>query len=304
MHKKIKLFVSTLAAAAMLVLLPGSNAMTAKAEGNTYSVKYIGGDINNWRYVSGSTFEDGANHLGLVLLMSTDLKDGDNIVIYPGDVDPGKPLDLGSFKLSSLTVHQNVQVVVSTGGVKDCYVLAGANTAINGEVTYAHLYETTICTFNNNVLDMTLHLQTNDPHSNISCAGTVGCFRIDNSAGAPSGEYYSIPKNTMRYENGAIQFANWSAEPTEEYLQAKETANETPVTETPAASETPAATETPTANTANGSAPAAPVASAPSDEYDRVPKTGDNNNLVWPVSLIGIAAVLSAGSYRLYKKAN
>ena len=41
MHKKIKVLVSMLAAAAMLVLLPGANALTAKAEGNTYSLKYI-----------------------------------------------------------------------------------------------------------------------------------------------------------------------------------------------------------------------------------------------------------------------
>ncbi|MDE5587710.1 MAG: hypothetical protein K2J60_01025 [Acetatifactor sp.] len=283
MHKKMKLFVSMLAAVAMLVLLPGSNTMTAHAEeAKTYSIKYIGGNVNDWRYVPGSTFEDGASHRDLYYLLTYDLKDDDLIVIYPGDEVPnGKELDLSGFRLSNLTIYQNANVVIKTNGIKECYVLAGAYTAINGDVTFAHLYEATTCTFNNNVLDMTLHLQTNDPQSNISCAGTVGCFRIDNSVDRPSGEFYNIPKNTMRFYGGGIQFSNCLPEPTEEYLQAKA-----------AASQTTAAPE------------ATPAPAGDSSEYDKVPKTGESSQTVWLIGLVSAAAILFAGSYRLYKKTN
>lgn len=293
MHKKIKLFVSMLAAAAMLVLLPGSNALTANAaEGNTYSLKYLGGDINDWRYVSGSTFEDGMYHGSLYTLKTQHLKDGDNIVVYGGDVAPGKHLDLGDVKLNSLTVHQYTTAVIFTGGIKDCYVLAGAYTAINGDVTNATLYDNTTCTFNNNVLDMILYI-SDKPYSNISCAGTVGYFRIITNTDEPYGGFYDIPKNTMKLVDGTIQYGVWSSTPSDEYLQAK------------AAADGAAAAET-APNTSSGSSttPSTPAAGTSSDEYDRVPKTGDSNNVIWLVSLVGAAAILFAGSYGLYKKAN
>lgn len=296
MHKKIKLFVSMLAAAAMLVLLPGSNAMTAHAEeAKTYSLKYIAGDINDWRYVPGSTFEDGMYHWSLYNLKTADLKNGDLIVIYPGDEVPGdKGLDLSEFSLSNLTIHYNANVVIHTGGVKDCYVLAGACAAISGDVTNAHLYDNTTCTFNSNVLDMVLHIN-GDPHSNISCAGTVGMFRIlEDKINDTRGVFYDIPNNTMRYVDGTIQFANWSYQPTETYLQAKAAADATAASETAAASETPADT----------SASTTPAPGPSPDEYDRVPRTGDSSQTGWVIGLTGIAAVLFTGSYRLYKKAN
>lgn len=302
MHKRIKLFVSMLAAAAMLVLLPGGNAMTAHAEeAKTYSIKYFGGDINDWRYVPGNTFEDGMYHRELYYLKTENLKDGDLIVIYPGDNPGSKELDLSEFRLGNLTVYQNTQAVVKTNGIKDCYVLAGAYTAINGEVTNAHLYDNTTCTFNSNVLDMILHIN-DESHSNISCAGTVGMFRILNNADQTKGLFYDIPQNTMKYENGTIQFPQWSPNPTEAYLQAKAAADGT--TTGDSASTAPAAGDSAsTTPAAGGSASTTPTAGASADEYDSVPKTGDSSQTGWVIGLIGIAAVLFAGSYGLNKKA-
>ncbi len=238
MHKKIKLFVSMFVMAAMLVLLPGANALNANAEGNTYSLKYFGGSINDWRYVSGGTFEDGMYHRELYTLKALDLKDGDNIVVYGGDVSPAKDLDLGNVKLNSLTVYQNARAVVITGGIKDCYVLAGAYASINGAVTNAYLYDTTTCTFNNDVLDLTLYI-TDRPHSDISCAGTVGCYQTVSSIGASTGVYYDIPKNTMRVEKGGIQFPYWAPAPSAAYLEAK-AAGETTADSSAAPATTPA----------------------------------------------------------------
>lgn len=294
MHKKIKLFVSMLAAAAMLVLLPGGNSLTAHAEeAKTYSIKYIAGDVNDWRVVTGSTFEDGASHYELYSLKTYFLKDGDQVVIYPGDDFPSnKGLDLSGFKLGSLTIYQNTRTVIHVDSVKDCYVLAGASAAINGDVTNAHLYDNTTCTFNNNVLDMVLHIN-GEPHSNISCAGTVGMFEIlEDNTNNTKGTFYDIPKNTMIYKDGTIQFPNWSYQPTEAYLQAKAAADGTPTGDS--ASTTPAA---------DSSASTTPAAGTSADEYDSVPKTGDYSQTGWVIGLMGIAAVLFAGSYGLNKKA-
>lgn len=284
MHKKLKLFVSMLAAAAMLVLLPGRGVMTVSAEeAKTYSIKYIGGDINDWRYVPGSTFEEGMYHRELYYLKTEDFKEGDHIVIYAGETAPNMELHLDDFKLGSLTVYQNATVVIFTAGIRDCYVLAGAYAAINGDVTNAHLYDNVTCTFNNNVLDMVLHTGS-EPHSNISCAGTVGMFQVLEDPDNSKGIFYDIPKNTMRYTDGTIQFPNWAASPSEAYLQAKGTSAGT--------------------TTAPEATPAPAPAGDTSSEYDEVPKTGDNSLALWLTGLAGAAAVLFAGSYALYRKTN
>ena len=85
----------------------------------------------------------------------------------------------------------------------------------------------------------------------------------------------------MKYLDGTIQFSNWSPEPTEAYLQAKA-----------AASGTAAAPE------------ATPAPAGDSSEYDEVPKTGESSQVIWLIGLLGTAAILFAGSYRLYKKTN
>ena len=87
----------------------------------------------------------------------------------------------------------------------------------------------------------------------------------------------------MRYYGGGIQFPNWSPEPTEAYLQAKAAASETAA----APEATPEAT---------------PAPAGDSSEYDKVPKTGESSQAAWLIGLVGAAAVLFAGSYRLYKK--
>lgn len=292
MHKKIKLFVSMLAAAATLVLLPGGSAMTAKAAGNTYSLKYVGGETKSWCYVPGSTYDESLYPRGVDVLKVLDLQDGDNIVIYPGEAGPAKDLDLGGFKLNSLTVHQNANAAVITDGINECYILAGAYAAINGDVTSAQLYDNTTCTFNNNVLDMVLHYTGDKPQSNISCAGTVGCFQFAVGTNDPTGGFYDIPKGTMKLQDGTIQFPTWSGTPSEAYLQAKGGGTDSqPGTDTSA--DTPAAPE---------STPSTPAAGGSADEYDKVPKTGEDNYAFLLAGLTGTAALLFTASFFLYRK--
>ena len=276
MKKKLKALVSLLAAAAVLALLPGSNTLTAKAEeAKTYSVKFIGGEINDWRYVAGSTFDDTAYHREIYYL-NLDLKEGDAVVVYAGDTSPNKELHLADVKLGNLTIHQNASAIVFTGGVTDCYVLAGAYTAINGDVRNAYLYDTTTCTFNSNVLDMVLNI-SDAPHSNISCAGTVGHFRTVSSVGANTYEFYDIAQNAMRMVNGSYQITQYSPTPSDSYLQAMNS----------------------TSDTTAAPAPSSTTTSVSSDEYDKVPKTGEHSMVIW---FVCAAAVLFTGSYVLYRK--
>lgn len=280
MKKRIRSLVFTLVAAALLTLLPRSSAFTVKADGpETYSVAYIAGAYNEWRYQPGSVFDASKGHgaLGELLLK---LKDGDSVVIYQVD-DPAKELDLGSAKLGNLTVYQNASAIIFTGGVKDCYVLAGAYTAINGDVTTAYIYDapktaapTTACTFNNNVIDMNLYM-TRNPATNISCGGTVGHFHAtytDN--GDCYSDTYDFLAGQFSFVDGYFNVPGWAhgSGPSEEYLQAK------------------AAAETAQAPSAEKNA---------SDEYDKVPKTGDSSPAFW---LLLASAACFGGSCLLRKK--
>lgn len=275
MKKRIKSLVFTLAAIALLALLPGSNALTVKADGpETYSVAYVAYN-QEWRYQPGSVFDAPKGHGPLDELLLK-LKDGDSVVVYMCD-NPLKELDLGSVKLESLTIHQGVTAVVRTGGIKDCYVLAGAFTAVNGDVTTAHIYDVTTCTFNNNVLDMYLYL-SRDPKSNISCNGTVGYF---NASYADNGDYfaafYDIQAKQTIFEDGHFNVPDWAygPGPSEAYTKAK----------------------------AEASAGTAQKPSTdnkkPSDEYDKVPKTGDSNPVFW---MLLASAVCLGGSFLLRKE--
>lgn len=284
MKKRCKALVLTLMAAVLLVLLPPSNALTARAdEPATYSLKYFG--VGGWRCQPGSTYVDGVGD-GDLDYLNVYLKDGDSIVIYGGDT-PFDPLDLSAVKLNNLTIHQNTTVVVNTGGVKDCYVLAGCYCAVNGDVTNAYLYDTTVCTFNNNVLDMTLYVDGNVPQgTSISCYGTIGRFYVHSlTSDIGVGVFYDVKTNGLIVQDGkfCMPTEKYSPTPTEEYTKAMEGAD------APAAAPAPAPT------------PAAPSTSTSSDEYDRVPKTGDTSVSLW---LFLAAAAASAGSLLLQKKAN
>ncbi|MCI8434033.1 MAG: hypothetical protein HFH83_12740 [Lachnospiraceae bacterium] len=266
MKRRSKVFASLLAAAALL--LSAGNTLTVKAEEPvTYSVQYLGGEINQWRFLTGSTFDTTQAHMGADLL-PTLLKDGDLVVVYNGEDKPQKTLDLGSAKLGNLTVYQGATAIVTTGGVKDCYILADTYCAVNGDVTNAYLYDNATCTFNDNVLDMTLYIN-DKPHSNITCGGTVGRFYVYSlSADKSTNVFYDIAAGAMKMENGTFQipYDKYSPTPSEDYTNAMESASN-PV---PPAEDTPA--ETPAEST---------PAQTPADEYDHVPKTGDSTLYLW-----------------------
>ncbi len=257
--KKLRALVTMLAAVAFLALLPNGGALTAQAEEpTTYSVKYVGGDVNDWRFVKGSSFDTIENPRELYYLRER-LKDGDLLVIYSGDNDTVKELDLGDVQLSNLTIHNNALVAVMTGGIQDCYVLAGAAASVHGDVINAYLYDKVVCSFQNNVLEMVLYFDEQFS-SSLSVAGTVGHFHLeDPKRGNIYLEMYDIPAKTFAMKDGANQtpYDLVSLTPTEDYEKAlAEAAGASPDRE-PASS------------------------SDDSDEYDEVPKTGDSGVWIW-----------------------
>lgn len=279
MKKRSKAFVLSLAAAVLLILLPLSSAFTVQAEEPaTFSVKYFSG--RGWRCQPGAEFVDSAGDADLGYLHLY-LKDGDLVIIYPGD-DPNEHLDLGTAKLSNLTIHQGATAIVKTGGVKDCYVLAGAYCAINGDVTNAYLYDSVTCNFNNNVLDMTLYIDySGSQRSSIGCLGTIGRFYVHSLVNdSYVSLFYNVKTGGSIMQDGTfcIPSDKYSPTPTEEYTKAMENAS------------APAAP-----------APSTPAPAAPADEYDKVPKTGDSTACLW---LYLASAVFGIGGFALWKKTN
>lgn len=287
MKKRCKTLVLSLAAAALLILLPFCSSLTVRAEEPaTYSLKFF--SDRGWRCQPGAAFQDSEGDADLNYL-NLYLKDGDLLVIYPGD-KPNEELDLSNISLSNLTVHQKADVVIKAKSIRDCYILAGSSCAVNGDVTHAYLYDSTVCNFNNNVLDMILYLQADSPNAstNIGCLGTVGRFYVcslaDNSG---KNVFYNVTAGGMLIQDGTFHIPDgkYSAEPTAEYTKAMEGSS------SPATPAAPAP-----------SSPATPApAPNPSDAYDKVPKTGDDASYLW---LFLAAAVFGTGSFVLHKKAN
>lgn len=271
MKKRIKSFVSILAAIAVLVMVPAGNVLPVKAaEPVTYSLQFFGGDINQWRFQVGSTFDAAKVHMGADVL-PTYLKDGDSIVVYSGTSAPAKELNLGTVKLESLTVHQNATAVVRTGGINNCYILGNSTSAINGNVTNAYLYDKVNCTFNDNVTEMTLYY-TEVPYSNLTCGGTVGHFSavlLNQSNAKKYYDIYDVSAGALNLQYGYLITKNdkYSTTPSAQNSQATE----------------------------NGSA----ASSGSSSEYDKVPKTGDSSVYLW---LFCASAFCFAGSRMLRKK--
>lgn len=263
--KKLKKLVALTAAAALLVLAPGVSSFTSHAaDPATYSVKCIGAE--GWTFQEGSSYSDDAGHQSLSDLLAI-LKDGDSVVVYAGD-DNSKSLDLGNVKLDNLTIYNGARAVVITGGIRECYVLAGGYCAVNGDITSAYLYDNATCSFNNNVRDMTLYFSADKPASNITCAGTVGHFiAIQDGAANPYFEFYSVSKNAFVIQNGTSQIPDtaYKSEPTNEYRTGQ------------------------TSQTTNSD----------DDEYDRVPKTGETGIYPW---LFLASALCFAGSILLRKR--
>lgn len=263
--KKMKTLVSLLAAAALLLMLPGAKAMQATAaESVTYSLKYVESN-EEWRYEIGA-WDDAAGHRELYYLKES-IKDGDVIVIESGE--HGLTLEL-PVNLNSITFNHASGAAITAKSVENVYVLRDSVAAVNGDVTNAYVYDNAVANFNNNVTNLYITKERSAEQS-IAVIGTVAYVKTGDAEKTYS-EFYNFQANSFRQEKGIFK------------------TDASMYSTTPSGNAQPATPATPTA-------PAAPAAD---DEYDDVPKTGEPSAL--PYLLIIVAGICFGGVYLLKSK--
>lgn len=268
--KKFKLFAATLAAAAVLLSFPVNNSLeAAAAEPVTYAVKYLD-SVNDWRFQSNtSEFNEEEGHRELYY-MYQEMKDGDIVVVY-NDSESASPLDLGSKRLSNLTVTPTSSfTIVTASNVDVLFALEGANCSVNANVNTANLYDDLTCNLGGNVGTLNFYIN-GEINSTVGCSGTVGhLYGYSISDDQLFYDYYSFQTDSLYIGDGGFQtpqdYFSYSAPAT------------TPAPATPA----------PSTGSASGS------------DYDSVPKTGEGFGIMW--LLLG-AVLCAGGSVYTVKKA-
>lgn len=273
--KRCKKIISLLAAAALMVLLPGANTLQVSAAPTTYYVKY---DIDQegWRMQVHVWNNELEGREAYYLNSGSDaMKDGDVLVVLENSEHEGPTPDLPvNAHLSNLTVNR-ANVVISTGGVDECHILGGSYAAVSGNITNAYVYDDGVCTFNNDVTNLRLIATVeNTVETSVSVKGTVA-YASESNGGGILKEYYNFVKGTFYFDSVAGLMTDPSLYSTTGSAPAAAAANET----TTAAQQPQSA------------------ASANSGEYDDVPKTGENNMLF--MILLAVSAVSFAGCMAL-----
>lgn len=269
--EKIKKFVAVIAAVAILVLLPDTNAFTASAaEPVTYALRYVSDELG-WRYqANASAFSSNDNGHSMYSLLQV-LKDGD-LVVIDNNLGTNTPLDLGDVKLQNLTFYQNSQwSMVYAGSVEDCYILGGSTGTVNCNVVNAYVYDIAVVNFNGNVDELTIY-GTDKLRSSVGCAGTVGHLY------ARSSTLHRTFIDNYDFSAGSLLIQNGVFNPQGSYKTAEE--HEAAVAALPATEDTTASSD---------------------DEYDDVPQTGQSNLYLW---LLFASVICFAGSRALKRSAN
>ncbi len=261
--------------AAMLALLPGADAITVSAaEPVTYYLMYSESD-EDWRYQLGTSWDNDAQSTPSYYL-DGNIKDGDVVIVGNGS---SQPLNI-KVRLSNLTISnprssETLAQVSVPAGIDTCIFNDGTLASVTGNVTNAHVFGGSLANFTN-VDYLCSHELNSDVGPDIGVSGTVKTFAIEDTYGQTKVYGTNYKADTFRLSNGIPQ--------TEE-------GNFTPPSGdgSPAPAATPAPTATPAP--AQPSASQAPASSsASSDEYDKVPKTGEAAPVLW-LSLAAIACI-------------
>lgn len=284
--RKFKKIVSLLAAAAVLAIAPGANAL--KAEAATPTTFYVKYDTSKdeWR-MQVNEWKDDYEGRELYYLNEGDekVKDGDIVVVLDNeDSDTGSKEIHINAHLSNLTINRAHAVVAVGGGIDECYVFGDSYAAVTSNVTNAYVYDNASCTFNSNVTNLNLiATQSNEVESNVTVGGTVTYASLANAGGVLK-QYYNFLAGTFHHDDASGLMTatyHYSNDPnTNAYSAPEVPASSVP---TPAGSSTPAQGNTSSSN-----------------EYDDVPKTGESNMIVW---LFAISAACFAGSAMMRRKA-
>ena len=267
--KKTKFLASLLSVAMMLFLLPANAVNVSAAEPTTYALQYIE-SAESWCYQVGTSEFDETKFYSSCFYLLDHLRDGDVVVIYNPTVQYVPELNLGTVKLSNLTIVSAVgPVVVYTGGIDQFFALAGTSVSINGDVNTASVYDDLVCNFNGNVGTLNFYVD-GEINSIIGVGGTVGHlygYNIDEAR--VYYDFYNFKAGTLIIKDGGF------CTPEENF------------------SRTPSAVKNPTTTPA-------PSTGSSSGEYDDVPKTGDSFLALY---LLAAGFGCAGASYCLKKKA-
>lgn len=270
---------SLLTAAAVLALIPGANTLRAEAAPNTYYVKYDVDD-NMWRMqINSWTDTDPGRELYYLNEGDDRVKDGDILVVLNNEEnETGSATIEINAHLSNLTINRAHAVVNAKGGVDECHVLGDSYTAITGNITDAYVYDNATCTLHSNVtnLRLTATENYNEVETTVTVGGTVSYASTSNTGGILK-QYYNFKAGTFHFDHASGLMTDPS--------------NYSTTGNGPASAPAASATTTP----ASGNT------SASSGEYDDVPKTGENNVVVW---LFSAAAVCAFASIMLRRQSN
>lgn len=262
--RKIKKTVSLVLAAALLFLLPDASAITASAEEEpaTYYIRYLENE-GSWRAQKLSVWDDSRESAELNFV-TNNIKAGD-LLIIEGDGKTDLKLDI-NVRLNNLTVkNTGLAVVTVKNGIDHCFILKDSVAAVNGDIANAYVYDNGRCNLNNNVTN--LYLQGEPKlEATVVVEGTVSYAKFAEQDRTIY-EFYNFDAGTFATENGIVK------------------------------------TDASHYSTTPPSQPAPAPASAPasSDEYDEVPKTGENDSVLW-LLCIGIGCLTASGYLLLRKK--
>lgn len=297
--KKLKTFVSLLAAAALLFLMPGAGKLQVSAdEPVIYSLKYVE-DKDEWRFHVGAWDDNNSGHRELYYLKQS-IKDGDIIVVEGGEHN--LELEL-SVSLSNITFNHSHLAVITAKSVDNVYVLRDSTAAVNGDVTNAYVYDNAIANFNNNVANLYITKERSGEQT-IAVVGTVAHVWTGD-AEKTYNEFYNFQANSFRQEEGILK-----TDPSKYSILPVVPAAPAVVPVAPVAPTDPVLTPVvPVAPTDPALLPVVPVAPvtpiAPvvpaAGEYDDVPKTGEP--LALPALLLLSAGLFFGGAYLVRKTA-
>lgn len=270
--KQIKKLVTlfTLFTFCLVFFLTTSLPAQAATEPVTFYVKYVPA-LGEWRFQTGG-WSDNADPRHLYY-MQDEIKDGSLLVIDDAGAGQGITLSVNA-QLSNLTVLSSNFSNITAKGVDDFYSLGSSKSVINAPIAKAYVYDNSLVNFNSPVEYLEVISSREETlHATVGASSTVAHLK----AYGPSRVFYEIfnvATNKLSISDGSLK--------TEEQYYSK-----VPV-----------------------AAPATPVAPAPApatpgtsdaDEYDDVPKTGDNR--IQPLWLMLLSALCLASAYSSKKKA-
>ena len=184
--------------------------------------------------------------------MTEQLKDGDVVIV--GNASPD--LLVLNVHLSNLTIKNTtgrLAMVSVTGGIDNCFFLNNTHGSVTGNVFNAYVYGASTANFCSNVTNLYSYNENPDGNPNIGVTGTVAYFQSENVNEIYPPYGINFAANTFSLENGELKTDSWN------YTR--------DITGGPVSS--------------SGQTASRPNSSAASDEYDSVPKTGENSPAMW-----------------------